>query len=103
MSTPNSGGAQDLNQDELILHHHAAMVKKDLDAYHTRSRSQADWVDIFKTHLARIILPIRSYKPSSDSSTVEQIGKHILRRQQQKVKPRTSRSSVIIEPHRDNQ
>ena len=32
MSTLNSGEVQDLTQEKRILHHHAAMLKKDLDA-----------------------------------------------------------------------
>lgn len=61
----NSGEAQDLTQEELILHHYAAMLKKDLDAYHANSRSQKDWVHLFKNHLACVILPIHFYKQFS--------------------------------------
>jgi len=62
MLTLNSGEAQDLTQKELILHHYAAMLKKDLDAYHANSQSQKDWMHIFKSHLACVILLIHIYK-----------------------------------------
>jgi hypothetical protein len=70
MSTSDFGGAQDLNQEEQTLHHHAAMVKKDLEAYRDRaySRSQDDWKNLFKNLLARFILVIRFCKPFSDLS-----------------------------------
>jgi len=67
MSTSNSGGAQDLTQDEQILHHHAAIIKRDIEAYHAYSRSQEDWKDLFENHLARFILVTHIYKPFSDS------------------------------------
>ncbi len=63
MSTSNSGEAQDLTEDEIILHHHAAIVKKDVEAYHAHSSSENDWLDLFKDHLARFILIIHFYKP----------------------------------------
>ena len=66
MSTSGSGGAQDLTQEEQILHHHAAMLKKDLEAYHAYSRSQDDWKDLFKSRLASSILENHFYKPVSD-------------------------------------
>ena len=68
MSTYNFGGAQDLTQDEQILHHHAAMIKKDLDAYHTYSGGQEGWRDSFINRLASFILVICFYKPFSDLS-----------------------------------
>jgi hypothetical protein len=68
MSTFNSGGAQDLNQEEQTLHHHAAMIKKDLEAYRAYSRSQEDWKNLFKNLLARFILVTRFCKPFSDLS-----------------------------------
>ena len=37
MSTLNYAGAQNLTQEELVLHYYAAMVKRDLDAYHMKS------------------------------------------------------------------
>jgi hypothetical protein len=54
MLTPNY---QDLIHEEQILHHHAAMIKKDLEAYHANSssRTQEDWIDLFENHLARFI------------------------------------------------
>ena len=55
MPTFNSGGAQDLTQDEQILHHYAAVVKKDLEAYHAYSRSQEDWNVLFKNNLVCFI------------------------------------------------
>lgn len=50
-TTSNSGGALGLSEDEQILHHHAAMIKKDLEAFNAISRSQEDWIDVFKNHL----------------------------------------------------
>lgn len=67
MSTSNSGGVQELTQEEQILHHHAAMVKKDLEAYHAYSRSQDDWKDLFKSRLASFFLANHFYKSVSDS------------------------------------
>lgn len=61
--TPNSGGAQELTQDEQILHHYAAIVKKDLEAYHAYSRSKENWQDLFKDRLARLFLTIHFYQP----------------------------------------
>jgi hypothetical protein len=54
MSTPNY---QDLIYEEQILHHHAATIKKDLEAYHaySSSRTEENWKDLFKKHLARFI------------------------------------------------
>jgi len=60
--------AQDLTPDEQILHHHAAMVKRDLEAYHIYIRSKEDWRDLFIDHLACVILIIHFHKPFSDSS-----------------------------------
>ena len=70
MSTSNSGGAQEskLAQEEQILHHHAAMIKKDLEAYRAYSRSQEDWKNLFKNRLARFIPAIHFYRPFSDLS-----------------------------------
>lgn len=62
MSIRNS---QDLTQEEQILHHHAAMIKKDLEAYHAYSRTEEDWKELFKNRLARLILIIYFYKPFS--------------------------------------
>ena len=58
MLTTNSGGAQelaDLAQEEQILHHYAAMVKKDLEVYHAYSWSQEYWKNLFKNCLAYFI------------------------------------------------
>jgi hypothetical protein len=68
MSTPNSGGAQDLTGEEYILHHHASVIKKDLEVYRTYPRSQEDWGNLFKTSLVRFILITHFYKPFSDLS-----------------------------------
>ena len=43
--------AQGLTEEELILHHHAAMVKKDTEAYQGYLRSEEDWVYLFRHHL----------------------------------------------------
>jgi hypothetical protein len=67
MSTSNAGGAQDLTQEEQILHHHSAMIKRDLEAYHAYSRSRKDWTYLFKKRLACFILAIHFYKSFSDS------------------------------------
>lgn len=58
MSASNSTGAQGLTQEEQILHHHAAMVKRGLEVYHANptSRSQNDWADLFQSYLACSIL-----------------------------------------------
>ena len=63
MLTSNSGEAQDLTEDEIILHHHVAIVKKDVEAYRAHSSSENDWLDLFKDHLACFILIIHFYKP----------------------------------------
>jgi hypothetical protein len=68
MLTPNSGRPQDLTQEEQILHHHAAMIKRDLEAYRAYARSQEDWKDLFQNSLASFILEIHFYKPFSDPS-----------------------------------
>ena len=65
MLTPNS---RDLTQEEQILHHIAAMVKRDLEAYQAYSRTQGDWGTLFNSHLARFILIMHFYKPFSYSS-----------------------------------
>jgi len=67
MSKPNAQGAQDLTQEEQILHHHAAVVEKDLEAYHTYSQSQGDWKKLFNEHLVCFILVTQFYRPFSDS------------------------------------
>jgi hypothetical protein len=56
MSTPESKEAQDLTWEEQILHHHAAMVKKDLEAYHANPKSQGDWRNLFRHRLVCLIL-----------------------------------------------
>jgi len=66
MLTSNSEGAHNLTQEEQILHHHAAMVKKDLETYHAYFRSQENWNDLFKRRLVHIILATHFYKPVSD-------------------------------------
>jgi len=70
MSISNSGEAQNLTDDEQILHHYTAMVKEDLEAYrvYPTNKSQNDWEGIFKHHLAHLIHSIYSYKPFSDLS-----------------------------------
>lgn len=60
MSTLN---AQNLTPEEQILHHNAAMVKKDLEAYRVYSRTQEDWNKLFQSHLARDIFIMYFYKP----------------------------------------
>jgi hypothetical protein len=56
MSTSDSREALDLTGDEQILHHHAAMVKKDLEAYNTIFRSRRDWQNLFTDRAARLVL-----------------------------------------------
>jgi hypothetical protein len=72
MSTLNFEGAPDLAQNKQILHHHVAMVRKDLEAYHTHSEGQEVWRDLFKNHLASFILAIYFYMPFSDLSRENQ-------------------------------
>ena len=67
MLTPNAQGAQDLTQEEQILHHHAAVVEKDLEAYRAYSQSQGDWKKLFNEHLVHFILVTQFYRPFSDS------------------------------------
>jgi hypothetical protein len=59
-------GAQDLTKEEQILHHHAAVIKKDLEAYHTYPRTQEGWNASFKNHLVLFILVIQFVQPFSD-------------------------------------
>ena len=68
MVTSNSREAQELTQDEQILHHHAAMVKKDLEAYCAYSRDKEDWEYLFTDRLVCFILAIHFYQPFSDLS-----------------------------------
>ena len=73
MSTPNSeGGAHNLTEEEQILHHQAAMLKKDLEVYRAYPSSQEDWNNIFKDRLARFILVPHFYGPFLDPSRQSQ-------------------------------
>ena len=67
MSTSNSGD-QSLTQDEQTLHHHAAVVKRDVEIYHAFSRSDENWKALFKDHLVCFILEAYFYKSFSNSS-----------------------------------
>jgi hypothetical protein len=41
-----------LTEEELTLHHYAALVQKDLEAYRTcASRDEANWMRTFEHHL----------------------------------------------------
>ena len=52
MSTPNFGATQDLTQEEQVLHHYAAMVKGDLEAYRmSASRHEQRWKIAFEERL----------------------------------------------------
>ena len=62
MSISNSEEAQALIEEEQILHHHAAMVKRDLEAYCAYSRNMDDWKDLFKDHLVCFILRTYFYR-----------------------------------------
>jgi len=64
MSTSNF---ENLSKAEWMLHHYAATVKKDLDAYHADSRMEQDWREIFTDHLVCFIYVVYFYKPLSDS------------------------------------
>ena len=64
MSTSNF---ENLSKAEWTLHHYAATVKKDLDAYHADSRMEQDWREIFTDHLVCFIYAVYFYKPLSDS------------------------------------
>lgn len=101
MSTLNYGGAQDLTQEELVLHHYAAMVKRDLDAYHTKSRSQEDLVYLLKNHLARFVLLIHFYKYTH--VYLDHIDELLCRCLQEKPKTSHSRSPITIEPRGGDQ
>jgi hypothetical protein len=64
METPKYVEPQELSQltqDEQVLHHYAAMVKKDLEAYHAYSRSKEDWKHLFVHRLARSVLTVHFY------------------------------------------
>jgi len=54
MSASNSGD-QNLTEDERTLHHHAAMIKRDLEVYRALSRSEQDWKTLFKDRLVCFI------------------------------------------------
>jgi len=54
MSASNSGD-QNLTWDEQTLHHHAFMIKRDLEVYHALSRSEQDWKALFKDRLVCFI------------------------------------------------
>ena len=49
-------------EEEQILHHHAAMVKRDLEAYRAYSRNMDDWKVLFKDHLVCFILGTYFYR-----------------------------------------
>jgi hypothetical protein len=52
MSTSNINAARDLTTEEQVLHHHAAIIKRDLEAYRTsRPRDKAGWKDKIVRHL----------------------------------------------------
>jgi hypothetical protein len=52
MSTPKLGEIQALSQEEQVLHHYAAMVKKDLERYHKSTPGEKQRLgDMFKEHL----------------------------------------------------
>jgi len=57
---------ENLSKAEWMLHHYAAIVKKDLDAYHVDSRMEQDWREIFMDHLVCFIYVVYFYKPFSD-------------------------------------
>lgn len=41
-----------LTEDEQTLHHHAAILKKELGAYHASAdRDETTWRDVFRAHL----------------------------------------------------
>ena len=73
MSKSNSeGGAHDLTEEEQILHHQVAMIKKDLEVYCAYPSSQEDWNNQFRDHLARPILLPCFYRPFLDPSRQNQ-------------------------------
>jgi hypothetical protein len=46
MSTSNINATRDLTTEEQVLHHHAAIIKRDLEAYCiSRPRDKAGWKD----------------------------------------------------------
>jgi hypothetical protein len=62
MPTTNAEGAREFSDEEQILHHYAAMIKKDIEAYHACSRTQENWRQLFIGRLASIIFVIHFYK-----------------------------------------
>jgi hypothetical protein len=101
MSTLNTGGTEEFTQDEQILHHYAAMVKKDLEEYHAYPREHEYLRVLLIKHLVRIVLLIRFYQHSqAHPGEIDEIF-HIC--PQRKSRPKYSCSPAIIEPYRDNQ
>ena len=98
MSTSNSEGVQNLTQEEQVLHHHAAMIKRDLEAYHAHPRSQEDWKGLFKSRLARLSLQFISISQSQIYSG--EVDGLLCRCPRKKPKPHHPHSPTILEPHR---
>jgi hypothetical protein len=65
MSTPKSKEAQGLTQDEQILYHYVAMIKKDLEAYCKNPQGQDNWNNVFVNCLVCLYL-IHFHRPFSD-------------------------------------
>jgi hypothetical protein len=65
MSTPKSEEAQGLTQDEQILYHYAAMIKKDLEVYCKNPQGQDNWNNVFANCLV-CLYPIHFYRPFLD-------------------------------------
>lgn len=61
-TTPNFGGTRSLSPEEHVLHHHAAIVKMDLERFrewaagNDKERHFEEWVDKFLNHLVFLIL-----------------------------------------------
>lgn len=101
MSTSKSEEAQSLTQDEQILHHYAAMIKKDLEARCGNTQSQDNRNNLLKTRLVRFIYPIHLHRPFSDYP--ERLYGLLSQFQEKKPKPSHPHSSTVIEPLRNDE
>jgi len=101
MSTPESEEAQGLTRDEQILHHYAAMIKKDLEAHRENPQGRDNWNSVFANRLVCLIYPIHFHIPFSDYP--ERLYEFLSQFQGKKPKPSHSHSSTVIEPLRNNE
>jgi hypothetical protein len=63
---------RDLTEEEQTMHHHAAMVKSDLVAYQKSTSGDTVrenlWVSALMMRLVFLVLAVRCYNKSSDST-----------------------------------